>query len=55
MKKIGNNTLEVKNLKRRRKMNKKKRVFITFIVLLLVWISGFFMYHTYQNIEIDNI
>ena len=54
MKKIGNNTLEVKNLKRRRKMNKKKRVFITFIVLLLVWISGFFMYHTYQNIEIDN-
>ena len=54
MKKIGNNTLEVKNLKRRRKMNKKKKVFITFIVLLLVWISGFFMYHTYQNIEIDN-
>lgn len=54
MKKIGNNTLEVKHLKRRRKMNKKKKVFITFIVLLFVWISGFFMYHTYQNIEIYN-
>lgn len=54
MKKIGNNTLEVKHLKRRRKINKKKKVFITFIVLLLVWISGFFMYHTYQNIEIYN-
>jgi serine protease Do len=41
-------------LKRKRKMSNKKKIFITFIVLLFVWISGFFMYYTYQNIEIDN-
>lgn len=41
-------------MKRKRKKSNKKKVFITFFVLLFVWISGFFMYHTYQNIEIDN-
>ncbi len=41
-------------MKRKRKMSNKKKIFITFIVLLFVWISGFFMYYTYQNIEIDN-
>lgn len=41
-------------MKRKRKMSNKKKIFITFIALLFVWISGFFMYYTYQNIEIDN-
>lgn len=41
-------------MKRKRKMSNKKKIFITFIVLLFVWISGFFMYYTYQNIEIEN-
>ena len=35
-------------------MSNRKKVIITFVFVVLIWISGFFMYNTYQNIEIDN-
>ena len=41
-------------MRRKKKMSNKKKVIIIFIFLILIWISGFFMYNTYQNIEIDN-
>lgn len=40
-------------MKKRRKSSLKKRAMMLFIVLTLIWIIVFFMYHTYQNIEID--
>ena len=39
-------------MKRKSKKNGKK-VLITFIFLILLWIFGFYIYVTYQNIEID--
>lgn len=41
-------------MRRRRKISNKKKVSITFLVLVVVWISVFFMYNTYENIEINN-
>ena len=41
-------------MRRKKKMSNKKKVTITFIFLIFIWVSGFFMYNTYQNIEIDN-
>lgn len=35
-------------------MSNKKKVVIIFTFSILSWISGFFMYNTYQNIEIDS-
>lgn len=37
---------------KRRKMSNLKKVTITFIILLIFWILGFYIYFTYQNIEI---
>ena len=42
-------------MKKRRKYTKKsnrKKVVITSIILILLWIFGFYLYTTYQNIEI---
>lgn len=41
-------------MKRKKKMNNKKKAFLTFIILTAIWISGFYLYTTYQNIEINN-
>lgn len=40
-------------MRTRRKMSNFKKVLITFIILLILWILGFYMYVTYQNIEIN--
>ena len=40
-------------MKRKKKMSNLKKVILTFIILLLVWIFGFYLYTTYQNIEIN--
>ena len=37
---------------RRKKMSNLKKVTITFVILLIFWILGFYIYFTYQNIEI---
>ena len=37
---------------KRKKMRNLKKVTITFIILLIFWILGFYIYFTYQNIEI---
>ncbi len=41
-------------MKRKRKMSDKKKAFLIFIILTAIWISGFYLYTTYQNIEINN-
>ena len=41
------------NLKKKNKINNVKKDLITFIILLTIWILGFYMYITYKNIEID--
>ena len=37
---------------KRKKMSNLKKVTITFVILLIFWILGFYIYFTYQNIEI---
>lgn len=49
----GNTIFEVERLKKRKQKNQLKRVLITFFVLISIWIFGFYLYITYQNIEID--
>ena len=42
-------------MKKRKKYTKKsikKKVIITSIILILLWIFGFYLYTTYQNIEV---
>ena len=36
----------------KRKKNNRKKVIITFFLITFVWIFGFYLYTTYQNIEI---
>ena len=38
---------------RRKKKNKAKKIIIISIFLIIIWISGFYLYTTYQNIEIN--
>lgn len=44
----------MKNLKKRKKKSNLKKVIVVFSFLLLMWIFGFYLYVTYQNIEINN-
>lgn len=37
-----------------KKKKKSKKIIITAIMLIILWILGFYIYFTYQNIEIDN-
>ena len=46
--------LRWKNLRRYIKTSNFKKAFSTFIILTIIWISGFYLYFTYKNIEIDN-
>ena len=39
---------------RRKKKNKSKRIIIVSVFLVLIWIFGFFLYTTYQNIEVND-
>ena len=41
-------------MRRKKKMSNKKKTIVIFIILVFVWILGFFLYNTYQNIEIDD-
>ena len=40
-------------MKKKKLKNYKKRIIITTIIAILLWIAGFYIYITYQNIEID--
>lgn len=40
-------------MRKRKKMSNEKKVFITLIIAILLWIFGFYLYTTYQNIEIN--
>ena len=40
-------------MKKKKVKNYKKRIIITTIIALLLWITGFYIYITYENIEID--
>ena len=40
-------------MKKKKVKNYKKRIIITTIIAILLWIAGFYIYITYQNIEID--
>ena len=37
----------------RKRRNTRKKIIITAIILILLWILGFYLYTTYQNIEIN--
>ena len=50
--KKGNNICEVEYLGRRKKNNFRKIILVS-IFLIFIWIFGFYLYATYQNIEID--
>ena len=54
IKKIDNNNLEVTNLKKRRKKSNLKKVVFTAGILMILWIFAFYLYITYQNIEIKD-
>lgn len=41
-------------LKRKKKISNLKKVLTTFIILITIWILGFYLYLTYQNIEIED-
>ncbi len=51
--KYGKNILEVIFLKRKKKMKPGKKIFISFFIALSLWILGFYLYGTYQNIDIN--
>lgn len=42
-----------KNLKRKKRINKQKKIIISAIVAIIIWILAVYMYHTYNNIEIN--
>lgn len=44
----------MENLKKKKKVGKSKKILISFIIAICVWIFGFYLYATYQKIEIDN-
>lgn len=41
-------------LKRKKKSSNLKKVLTTFIILITIWILGFYFYITYQKIEIED-
>ena len=40
-------------MKKKKRKNYKKRIIIIAIIAMVLWIAGFYIYITYQNIEID--
>ena len=49
----GNNILEVHILKKKGKKKNIKKILITTISLIILWIFSFYIYITYNNIQID--
>lgn len=41
-------------MKKKKKMSNSKKVIITFILAIALWIFSFYLYTTYQNIEINS-
>ena len=50
--KLGNNIFEVKYLRRKDRKRLKKILIVSFF-LIFIWIFGFYLYTTYQNIDIN--
>lgn len=50
----GKNIIEVSFLRNKKKKSYKKKVLITFIILITIYLLGFYLYVTYNNIEIDD-
>ena len=50
--KLGNNIFEVKYLRRKDRRRLKKILIVSFF-LIFIWIFGFYLYTTYQNIDIN--
>ena len=42
-------------MKKKKRKNYKKRIIVTAIIAMFLWIAGFYIYITYKNIEIDTI
>ncbi len=40
-------------MKKKKKMSSKRKVLTVFIILIILWIFGFYLYITYQNIEVN--
>ena len=38
----------------RRRKNKKKKIILTAVFLIILWVLGFYLYITYNNIEIKS-
>lgn len=49
----GNNILEVHILRKKGKKKNTKKILITTISLIILWIFSFYIYITYNNIQID--
>ena len=49
---IVNTIFEVSLLRRAKKKSSGKKIVMTTIVLLIIWLLGFYIYVTYNNIEI---
>ena len=49
-----NTRLEVIFLKKKKRKNNKRKVITVTIIAIFLWITGFYLYITYQNIEIDD-
>ena len=50
----GKNIIGVRLLRNKKKKSYKKKVLITFIILITIYLLGFYLYVTYNNIEIDD-
>lgn len=50
---LGNTILEVEDLRKRNRMSAKKKITITAILTMIVWIFIIYLYITYKNIEIN--
>ena len=47
-----NTIFEVILLRRAKKKNTGRKIIITTVILLIIWLLGFYIYITYNNIEI---
>ena len=51
---LVNTKLEVIFLKKKKRKNNKRKVITVAIMAIFLWITGFYLYITYKNIEIDD-
>lgn len=50
---LGKTILEVENLRKKKRMSAQKKITITAILTMIVWIFIIYLYITYKNIEIN--